>query len=62
MAVRGARLRGDEIRLAVTGSISGKPWNQLFRGKLAGDRIEGQVRVSDGENTTTYLWTAIRKP
>jgi len=62
MAVRGARLRGDEVRLAVTGTLAGKPWNQLFRGKLAGDRIAGQVRVSDGENTASYPWTATRKP
>jgi SAM-dependent methyltransferase len=62
MAVRGARLRGDEVRLAITGTLAGKPWNQLFRGKLAGDRIAGQVRVSDGENTTDYPWNATRKP
>ena len=62
MAVRGARLRGDEVRLAVTGTLAGKPWNQLFRGKLAGDRIEGVVRVSDGENFTTHPWSATRKP
>ena len=62
MAVRGARLRGDEIRLAVTGTLAGKPWNHLFRGKLADNRIQGQVRVSDGENTTSYPWTATRKP
>jgi len=62
MAVRGARLRGDDVRLAVTGTLAGKPWNHLFRGKLADNRIQGQVRVSDGENTTSYPWTATRKP
>ena len=60
ITVRGARLRGEEIRLAVTGAIGGKPWNQLFRGKLAGDRIEGDVIVSDGEARRTLTWTATR--
>ena len=58
--VRGARLRGEEIRVAVPGVIGGKPWNQLFRGKVAGGRIEGEVRISDGENTRMLQWIANR--
>ena len=61
MTVRGARLRGEEIRVAVTGAIGGKAWNQLFRGRIAGDRIEGEVRISDGEQLRTMPWTASRR-
>jgi SAM-dependent methyltransferase len=61
MAVRGARLRGEEIRLAVIGTLQGKPWNYLFRGMVSGARIEGDVRISDGENARTLPWTAKRQ-
>jgi len=60
--VRGARLRGEEIRLAVTGSVGGKGYNHLFRGKIAGGRIEGEVRISDGDEYRTVPWTASRQP
>jgi SAM-dependent methyltransferase len=60
MLVRGERLRGDEIKLAVTGRVGGKGWSHLFRGKLAGDRIEGEVLISDGETDRTEKWTATR--
>jgi SAM-dependent methyltransferase len=59
--VRGARLRGDDIRLPATGLLGRKAVNLMFRGKLAGDRIEGQVRVSDGENFVTHPWSATRR-
>jgi SAM-dependent methyltransferase len=60
LLVREARLRGEEIRILVTGLVGRKAWNHLFRGKLAGDRIEGEVRISDGENNRTLPWNAIR--
>jgi SAM-dependent methyltransferase len=62
MVVRGARMRGEEIRLAVTGVAGGKGLNALFRGKVADGRIEGDVRMSDGENSRTVSWTATRQP
>src|SRR5436190_1134150 len=58
--VRGTRLRGDEVKLVASGNVEGKPWNHLFRGTLKGDRIEGELLVSDGENNRTYPWTALR--
>jgi len=58
--VRGTRLRGDEVKLVASGNIDGKPWNHLFRGTLKDDRIEGEVLVSDGENSRTLPWTALR--
>ena len=60
MAVRGARLRGEEIRLAVSGTIDGKGWNHLFRGRVADGRIEGEVIISDGEERRTLPWNATR--
>ena len=62
VAVRGTRLRGDEVKVVVSGNVNGKPWNHLFRGILKGDRIEGELLVSDGENNRTLPWTAIRTP
>ncbi|HLE66911.1 MAG TPA: hypothetical protein VI730_07165, partial [Burkholderiales bacterium] len=60
LVVRGARLRGDEIRLVVTGLVGARAWNHRFRGKLAGARIEGELSVSDGENNRNFPWIAKR--
>jgi len=62
MVVRGARLRGEEIRLVITGVVGGKGYNTLFAGKVADGRIEGSLRISDGENTKTIPWKATRQP
>src|SRR5258708_3580256 len=61
MVVRGARLRGEEMRLAVTGVVGGKGANVFFRGKVADGRIEGEARVSDGETARTVAWKATRQ-
>jgi hypothetical protein len=61
-AVRGTRLRGEEIRLVMTGLVAGKPSTQAFRGVVKDDRIEGQVSITNGEDTRTMPWTAIRVP
>jgi SAM-dependent methyltransferase len=60
MVVRGARLRGEEIRLVVTGVVSGKGYNVLFAGKVADGRIDGSARISDGESTRMLPWKAGR--
>lgn len=60
MVVRGARLRGEEIRLVVTGVVGGKGYNVLFAGKVADGRIEGNARISDGERQKTIPWKATR--
>ena len=60
MVVHGARMRGEEIRMAVSGVAGGKGYNVLFSGKLAEGRIEGRVRISDGERARTLPWTARR--
>lgn len=62
MRVHGSRLRGEEIKLVVTGNVGGKVRNLLFRGHVRGDRIAGDVLISDGEESTTRPWTATRNP
>jgi SAM-dependent methyltransferase len=62
MVVRGARMRGEEIRIAMTGLIAGKGYNMLFEGKIAGGRIEGNARISDGDGYRTIKWQATRQP
>jgi len=62
MVVRGARVRGEELRIAVTGVAAGKGINVMFRGKVEGDRIQGDLRVSDGDTARILPWTATRAP
>ena len=60
IVVRNSRLRGDEIKLVATGLVRGRFWHQLFVGAVRGDRIDGQVTVSDGNQQRNYPWNAIR--
>lgn len=60
LLVRASRLRGAEIKLAVTGLVDGHAWNHLFAGRIDGARIAGELTVSDGEHTRTQPWTATR--
>jgi SAM-dependent methyltransferase len=61
-SVRGMRLRGREIRLVMSGIVASRPSTQVFRGQVQGDRIEGQVTITNGEETRTLPWTAQRAP
>jgi len=61
LTVRGKRLLGTEIKMVITGVVGGRPWNHLFKGTIDGDRISGEVAVSDGENIRTLPWTAVRQ-
>jgi SAM-dependent methyltransferase len=61
LLVRASRLRGDEIKLAVTGVVGARAWNHLFEGRIDGDRIAGRLTISDGNQTRTYPWTARRQ-
>jgi hypothetical protein len=58
--VRGLRLRGEEIRMVMSGVVAGKPWTEAFRGTVKGDRIDGEVVVSNGDETRTLPWQATR--
>jgi SAM-dependent methyltransferase len=61
LRVRASRLRGDQIKLAVTGVVGARAWNHLFAGRIDGGRIAGELTISDGENTRTQPWTALRQ-
>ncbi len=59
--VRGLRLRGTEVRLIMTGIVAGRPSTQAFIGRVEGERIEGRVTVTGGEEEKrVYPWTATR--
>src|SRR4051812_3112275 len=58
--VRGMRLRGEEIRLILSGIVGGRPWTQAFRGRVSGGRIDGEVVLTNGEETRSLPWTATR--
>ena len=60
LLVRNSRLRGEEIKIIVTGIVNGRAWHHYFAGQLKGDRISGEVSVSDGNNKRSYPWTATR--
>jgi SAM-dependent methyltransferase len=60
LLVRASRLRGTEIKIAVTGIVGARAYNQLFAGRIEGGRIAGELAVSDGEHTRTYPWMAQR--
>ena len=60
LLVRASRLRGDEIKLVITGVVAGHAWHHLFVGRLQGDLIRGEVMVSDGNERKTYPWNAKR--
>jgi SAM-dependent methyltransferase len=60
LLVRNTRLRGEEIKLVITGLVGARAWHHYFVGQVRGDRIDGQVSISDGNNTRTVPWVAAR--
>jgi SAM-dependent methyltransferase len=60
LLVRNSRLRGEELKIILTGVVNGRAWHHYFVGTLKGDAIAGEVTVSDGNNKRTYPWTATR--
>ena len=60
LLVRNSRLRGEELKVVATGKVRGRFWHQLFVGNVRGDRIDGQVTVSDGNQQKAYPWSATR--
>jgi SAM-dependent methyltransferase len=59
-AVRGTRLRGEEIRMVMSGLVAGKPSTQAFKGRVQRERIEGEVTITDGDESRTLPWKATR--
>jgi SAM-dependent methyltransferase len=60
LLVRNTRLRGEEIKLVVTGLVGERAWHHYFVGTLRGDRIDGEVTVSDGRTNLVFPWLAKR--
>jgi SAM-dependent methyltransferase len=60
LLVRNTRLRGEEIKLVVTGLVGDHAWHHYFVGALRGERIDGQLTVSDGRTSIVYPWLAKR--
>ena len=60
LLVRNSRLRGEEIKMVITGLVNGRAWHHYFVGRLEGDRIAGEVSISDGNQRKVLPWTATR--
>lgn len=60
LVVRNTRLRGEEVKLVVTGLVGTKAWHHFFVGTAHGDAIDGRVTVSDGDRQIVYPWHAQR--
>jgi SAM-dependent methyltransferase len=60
LLVRNSRLRGEEIKMIVTGIVNGRAWHHYFIGSVKDGRISGEVMVSDGNNKRSIPWTATR--
>ncbi|MCD6044429.1 MAG: hypothetical protein K0R40_4032 [Burkholderiales bacterium] len=60
LLVRNSRLRGEELKIILTGVVNGRAWHHYFVGTLKGEAIAGELTVSDGNNRRTYPWTATR--
>ena len=44
----------------VTGLVGARAWHHYFEGQIDGERIAGELTVSDGNNKRTIPWTATR--
>jgi SAM-dependent methyltransferase len=62
LVVRNTRLRGEELKLVITGVVGTRPWHHYFIGRAHGDAIDGELTVSTGENSVHYPWHATRVP
>ena len=60
LVVRNTRLRGEELKLIVTGIVGTRAWHHYFIGRAHGDAIDGEVTVSDGNREVVYPWHAKR--
>jgi SAM-dependent methyltransferase len=61
LLVRASRLRGDEVKLVVTGLVAGHAWHHLFVGRMKGDAITGELTLTDGATTRKLPWKAARE-
>ena len=60
MTIRNSRLRGEELKMVITGIVGTRSWHHWFVGAVRGDRIEGTVVVSDSTQQRSFPWIATR--
>jgi SAM-dependent methyltransferase len=60
LLVRNSRLRGEELKIVVTGIVGARAWHHYFIGQVQGNEINGELIVSDGNNNRKYPWKATR--
>ena len=60
LLVRNSRLRGEEIKMVVTGVVGERAYHHYFVGRLEGERIAGELTVSTGSSQRSFPWTATR--
>jgi SAM-dependent methyltransferase len=60
LLVRNSRLRGEEIKIVVTGLVNGRAWHHYFVGTLKENQIVGELSVSDGNQRRVMPWKATR--
>jgi len=60
LTVPAARLRGAGISMVVNGIVGRRAWRNVFTGTVQGERITGELRASDGNETRAYPWAAVR--
>lgn len=58
--VPGARLRGAQLSLVTNGVVGRRAWRHVFSGTVAADRITGELSASDGNETRSFPFTALR--
>jgi hypothetical protein len=56
--LRGAKLKGDEIRFYVEGNSADRTSPLVFTGRIRGSAIEGTITA----DTTHRAWKAVRNP
>lgn len=55
--VESGRMRGEEIRLVLTGEVNGRPVRHEFNGRVSGDAVAGKAKLASGE---ALDWNATR--
>jgi SAM-dependent methyltransferase len=58
--VEAVELRGDQISITAVANVKGSPVRHVFSGRVGGDAIEGEVRLSGARIQGAQQWSAVR--
>ncbi|MBM3354135.1 MAG: methyltransferase domain-containing protein [Betaproteobacteria bacterium] len=58
--VPGVRLRGAQLALVTNGIVGRRAWRNVFSGTVEGGRITGELLASDGNESRSFAFTAVR--